>query len=287
MSQTSRGLAAALVALCGTVLVSLSVLAHDDPKLLRERTPDQQPTLLVLGTGHFNNHGRDVINQKIDDVLAEARQAQIIAVVEQLASFRPTHIAVEWPTKDQSTLDARYREYREGKYQLGRPEVDQIGLRLAEKLGLARVYAVDWSEDAPGRSQDYDWLSYAESHGQETLLAAIRDPERATGRVSLGTQSIGTWLLQLNRSESLAADHRNYFDLGAIGDHEQQPGASWVGAWYGRNLRIFNNLVRLTDRPQDRILVIYGRGHAYLLRQFSIESGTFRLMEVDAVLKGE
>jgi hypothetical protein len=105
--------------------------------------------------------------------------------------------------------------------------------------------------------------------------------------VALESQTVGTWLLQLNRPDTLIASHRGYFDWARIGDHERQPGANWVGAWYARNLRIFNNLVDLTDRPQDRILVIYGQGHAYLLRQFATESRAFRLVDVDAVLKVE
>jgi hypothetical protein len=272
---------------CLLALVSLSALAQDDAKLLHERTPNNRPTLLVLGTGHLNNPGRDLFNTKVDDVLAERRQKEIAAVVEQLASFKPTHIAVEWASKSQSRLDARYLDYREGRYQLGRAEQDQLGLRLAAKLGLERVYAVDWNEEPPGTDQDYDWLSYGESHGQKALLAAIQDPKRAQGIVPLGSQSIGAWLLQLNGPETLRASHRGYFDWARIGDHERQPGANWVGAWYARNLRIFNNLIVLTDRPQDRILVIYGQGHAYLLRQFATESGAFRLVDVDAVLKNK
>ena len=111
--------------------------------------------------------------------LAEPRQTEIAAVVEELAAFRPTHVAVEWSRKEQASLDDRYRDYRAGRYELSRREQEQLGLRLA-----------------------------------------------------------------------------------TIGDDEQQPGANWVGYWYGRNLRIFNNVVRLTDRPEDRILVIYGQGHA-------------------------
>jgi hypothetical protein len=268
-------------------IVSLSALAKDDARLLHERTPDQRPTLLVLGSGHLNNPGRDLFNSKVDDVLAERRQKEIASVVEQLASFQPTHIAVEWPAKSQSRLDARYRDYREGRYQLGRAEEEQLGLRLAAQLGHARVYAVDWNEEPPGTDQDYDWPSYGESHGQKALLAAIKDPKRAKGIVPLESQTIGTWLLQLNHPETLIASHRGYFDWARIGDHERQPGANWVGAWYARNLRIFNNLVDLTDRPQDRILVIYGQGHAYLLRQFATESRAFRLVDIDAVLKKE
>jgi hypothetical protein len=268
-------------------IISFSVLAKDDTRLLHERTPDQQPTLLVLGSGHFNNPGQDLFNTKVDDVLAERRQKEIAAVVEQLASFKPTHIAVEWPSQSQTKLDARYRDYREGRYQLGRAEEEQLGLRLAAKLGHSRVYAVDWNEQPPGTDQDYDWLSYGDSHGQKALLAAIQDPKRVKGIVALGSQTIGSWLLQLNRSETLIASHRGYFDWARIGDSERQPGANWVGAWYARNLRIFNNLVDLTDRSQDRILVIYGQGHAYLLRQFATESGAFRVVDVDAVLKNK
>jgi hypothetical protein len=270
---------------CLLVIVSLSALAQDDTKLLHERTPAQQPTLLVLGTGHLNNPGRDLFNIKVDDVLAEARQKEIAAVVEQLALFQPTHIAVEWPSKDQTRLDARYRDYRDARYQLGRGEVDQIALRLAAKLKLTRVYAVDWFEEPPGKDEDYDWPSYGKSHGQQALVAAISDPKRAIGLIELGSQSIGTWLLQLNRPEALLANHRNYFDWARIGDEERQPGANWVGAWYARNLSIFNNLLRMSDRSQDRILVVYGQGHAYLLRQFATESGAFRLVDVDSVLK--
>jgi hypothetical protein len=268
-------------------IISIAALAQHDRMLLHERTPGEQPTLLVLGTGHFANPGRDLINTKVDDVLAEARQAQIAAVVDQLASFQPTHIAVEWPLKEQSSLDTRYRDYREGRYPLRRGEADQIALRLAAKLGHARVYAVDWNEDPPGEDLDYDWPSYGKSHGQKELVAAISDPKRAIGITELGTQSIGSWLLQLNRPDVLLANHRNYFDWARVGDAERQPGANWVGAWYARNLRIFNNILRITDRSQDRILVVYGQGHAYLLRQFAAESGAFRLRDVEGVLKNK
>lgn len=272
---------------CGCIVAAMSApaVAQDDTRLLRDRAADQRPTLLVLGIGHLDNPGHDVVNTKVDDVLAPTRQAEINEVVEQLASYRPTHIAVEWPLKKQAALDARYRDYREGKYQLGRGEDEQIGLRLAAKLHLARVYAVDWLEEPPGNDQDYDWVAYGQAHGQKAQVSALLDPKRAIGIVPLGTQTIGKWLLQLNLPQTLAADHRNYFDWAAIGDTEQQPGANWVGQWYARNLRIFTNLVRATERPEDRMLVVYGSGHAYLLRQFASESGAFRVVDVGSVLK--
>ena len=44
-------------------------------------------------------------------------------------------------------------------------------------------------------------------------------------------------------------------------------------------------IVRAADRPGDRMLVVYGYGHAYLLRQFAAESGAFRVVDVASVLE--
>ncbi len=264
--------------------VPISAPAQGDVVLLSDRGPEERPTLLILGTAHFANPGRDEFNFEVEDVLSDARQAEIEALVGQLAAFQPTQVAVEMLAANQDRLDARYRAYREGSYQLSRNEVDQIGLRLAAEVGLERVNAVDWNDNPPGELSEFDWPSYAEIAGQEARLSAIRDPERFSAVPQLGQQTISTWLRQMNGSDALAESHRIYFDIAMIGDDTSQPGANWVGHWYSRNLRIFNNLVEIAERPQDRVLVIYGQGHAYLLRQFALESGAFRLIDVAEVL---
>ncbi len=76
------------------------------PELLRDRSADLRPTLLVLGTAHFANPGRDLLNPAIDDVLSPVRQAQIISVVKQIAKFRPTRVVLEWPAAQQGQLDS-------------------------------------------------------------------------------------------------------------------------------------------------------------------------------------
>jgi uncharacterized protein DUF5694 len=273
--------------ICGLMLACLAVNASGQTaiKLIRERRPQQRPTLLIVGVPHFDNPGRDVINTKVDDVLSAAQQAGVAKVVDALAAFRPDYVALEWASASQDRLDARYRDYREDRYTLSRDERDQLGLRLAAKLNLPRVTAVDWNEEPPGEDKHYDWLPYGQSNGQAALISAIRDPHRSGANDPQGTQTMSSWLLKLNSPGALAAMHRDYFDIAMVGDAQDQPGANWVGTWYARNLRIFNNLVNLTDRPQKRILVIYGRGHAYVLRQFARESGAFRLIDLDQVLK--
>lgn len=270
---------AGLLAACG------ALTAQERVQLLRERPPQARPQLLVLGSGHFANPGRDVINVKVDDVLTSTRQAQIATAAGQLAAFHPTQVAVEWDSKDQQLLNDRYEAYLHGTYTLSRNEIDQLGLRVAAMLHLPRVYAIDWQEDPPGQESDYDFQAFAKGHGQEPVLAALTDPQRALGVIATGNQSIGAWLLALNSPQALADSQREYFDFVQIGDRTHQPGANWVGSWYARNLIIFNNITHITANPQDRILVIYGQGHAYHLRRFALESGGFRLVDVDQVLK--
>jgi hypothetical protein len=248
----------------------------------------EAPALLVLGSAHFANPGRDAVNFEVADVMSDTRQQQMEDVVRQLAEFEPTHIAVEVLSRQQAELDQRYRDYRDGKYELNRNESEQLGMRLAALLGHERVYAVDWNENppGPGTPEDYDWYAYGETNGHNAILAAITDPERAKDfYVEMGEQSIGKWLLRINAPANLAASHRVYFDIASVGDGENRIGATWVGSWYARNLKIYNRLVELAPTRDKRVLVIYGQGHAYLLRQFAREHGHFDLVDVDAVLK--
>jgi len=44
-------------------------------------------------------------------------------------------------------------------------------------------------------------------------------------------------------------------------------GPDLLAAWYQRNIRIYSNIVKLAESPQDRILAIYGAGRLGWLRQ--------------------
>jgi hypothetical protein len=220
---------------------------------------------------------------EVDDVLAPERQAQIEDLVSQLAAYRPTHIAIEHVAVEQAKVDDLYRAYREGRRSLGRSEDEQIGMRLAAKLGHDRVHAVDWNGMPPGDFANYDWSDYAKEIGQEARLKAFITG--ANPMPDIRKMEIVPFFLAINRPEALAELHRRYFDIAMFGDEKLQAGANWVGTWYARNLKIFANLVKLTADPEDRLLVIYGAGHGYHLRQFALESGAFRLREVGEFVK--
>ena len=86
----------------------------------------------------------------------------------------------------------------------------------------------------------------------------------------------------MNAEPRLLAGHGHYFVGGfAIGDGETFPGADgFITSWYNRNLRIFANLLRLADSPDERILVIYGSGHIPILRHIARAAPQVKLVEV-------
>lgn len=280
---SSRSLRALLVSVLLAGMGGVS--GAGEVTLLRERAAAARPQCLVIGTVHLANPGRDVSNVTVDDMLTAERQREIEKVTDRLAAFRPTHLAVEWPAAEQAKLDQRYRDYRAGTYRLSADEVDQIGLRLAARLGLERLDAVDWNEMPPGSIEDFDWETWAAQHGQQALLDAIREPHRSQAEATLFRRStLLASLRELNRPEALTDSNRKYFDYALLGDQTHHPGANWVANWYGRNLKIFANLVRRAAKPTDRLLVLYGAGHAFLLRQFATQSGAFAVVDAERYL---
>lgn len=238
----------------------------------------EKPVLLIVGVPHFGNPNRDIVNTRVGDVTTPERQREIEAIVERLAAFRPTHVAVEWSADAQAQLDRRYDDYRGGRYQLGSSETDQIGLRLAARVGLDRVDAVDWLKAPPGQDADYDFPTWAEAHGQGPAWRAQVQQQQAeadaTARLMVGTP-VSSWIRRLNTPQARREMQRRYYAIARIGDNASNPGANWVGAWYARNLYILNNLTALAKRPQDRVVVIYGAGHGFLLDQQAREAGVF------------
>ncbi len=237
-----------------------------------EAMADRQ--VMLLGSYHLANNNRDIINLPVDDVLTVDRQREISALTDCLARWKPTRIAVEWDRSDQLGLDLRYGRFLVGDYALTANEIDQIGLRLARQLGHDRVYAVDWNEAAPGDQAQYDFIGWAERNDQGGRLKAIiakGQQEADSTAVKMRGQSVRDWYLDLNGPDARQKMHQPYFEIATFGSNADNPGAAWVGAWYARNLRIFNN-IREILAPKERVLVLYGAGHIHLLDQFFRES---------------
>lgn len=243
---------------------------------------------LFLGSYHMGNPGRDVHNTHADDVLAAKRQQEIVEVARLIERYRPTRIVVESEPGSQARLDDEFAASCKGKRPLARNEVEQFGYRIACDLDLSGVIAVDWNELGPIKDEaSLDYPEAIERAGQQEQRERdlrIGAAEAARGQEILDHGSVRDMLLHLNSPEWLAANARAYFRIGLYGAPDDPAGANWMMLWFGRNLHIFNNIVRHTQ-PGDRVLVIYGAGHGNLLRQLAADSGFYRLQDTGTWLR--
>ena len=121
--------------------------------------------VLVLGTYHMANPGRDIFNMQADDVLSPKRQQEIAELAAVLRKFQPTKIAVE-ADYGQDVVPKRYADYLAGTRPLSRNETEQIGFRLAKDLGHTTIYPVDADGDFPFQRV----VNYAKATGQSARL---------------------------------------------------------------------------------------------------------------------
>ncbi|MBS3965909.1 MAG: hypothetical protein KGZ60_01460 [Truepera sp.] len=239
--------------------------------------------ILLLGTFHFQDHGLDWYKPQVGfDVFSQRRQREIAEVVERLAVFQPTKIAIEQTSDQQSEIDQSYRAHLQGVFHLPGSEIYQLGFRLAKRLGHDRVHCVDnWGRHY---QPQIDLEAYAREHGQEQLLAqwSPRFKQWYQHRDQLKAQlSVREILLDINQEETILQGHGHYLvDWFKVGSGNDYPGADGVTGWYNRNLRIFANLQRITETPDERILLIIGWGHLPILRHCVQASPEYNLVEV-------
>jgi hypothetical protein len=244
--------------------------------------------VMVLGSYHFGNPGKDLNNAKVDDVLTPKRQAEFLEVMTQLARFKPTKILVEMSPQTPDFTIAEYRERGADLLATDRNEIVQIGYRLALKMGHGDVYAVD------EQSKTVDYFPFdkvqagAAAHGQATRLEPLMAQGATWVKDFEAAQKVKT-VRQLLVDQNSPTDGPNemrdfYYAMLDIGKGAELPGAELNAAWYLRNAKIFGKLMQVT-KPGDRVVLLYGAGHNFWLRHFVDYTPGFKLVEAQAYLK--
>lgn len=260
----------------GQAHVSTSAVAQQSaPKTARAE-------VLVLGSYHMANPGRDIFNTQADDVLAPKRQAEIAQLLEVLKKFQPTKIAIE--SDPNGPRPRQYNEYLAGTYTLTRNEIDQIGFRLAKELGHKAIYPVD----ADGEFPYQRLVNYAKASGRSKELEAIMSEVGTEVKAQdqfLATHTILETLSYINAEEKVVKGHGLYLRMAHISEPWDWAGADLVSDWFRRNMRIFANIVRLADSPNERVLVVYGSGHLGWLQHYFANDPNFTLRKASDFAK--
>ncbi len=267
--MTGTKVAGRVVAFMCLVLIVPLAVADEPPRPVE---------VLVLGTYHMANPGLDLHNIQVDPVTTDQKQAQIQAVVDAIARFRPTVVALERVAGDPATLlDQKYPTFQPADLRSNPDERVQVAYRLANQLKLSRVYAID--EQAAEHEPSYfpyDKLeAWAKQHGRMPELDAAHGRigvEMARKQLDQQRLSVAQLLFNENLPDAqlggLSHGQLYYKNFLTVGAGHEQPGADLNGRWYTRNAKIFAKLMQVAQ-PGDRIVVVYGSGHNYWLRHFA------------------
>lgn len=236
-----------------------------------------KPTVFLVGSFHFAYYNFDA--HKIDkkdqiDILSPEKQKEVKALMNYIYKFKPTKIAVE-SGPNTGYLMTRFRAWKRGERKLGKDEMEQIGFRLIDKFNLDTIYGVN---DQPlildlydGKDslcmrppldsiyEDWDFSS------TDTLSKLYSAYYKAMDKLTLN-MSLLDYFKYTNTNEVLNRGYGAYL----IGDFKlgDTRGADALSMhWYNRNLRIYRKIQQISTSPNDRILVLFGRGHIEILNQ--------------------
>lgn len=252
--------------------------------------------VMVVGSFHFLNSTRDAASTQQIDLMTAARQREIATVIDGLSCFHPTKLFFEVPygtlraedcsgleedacyeQRSARILQQQYDAWRAGAFTLSAREVHQLAFRLARRAGHQRVYAADYKPKLD------DIAEGAARNGQQAILERV---VRDAGVLASRIDAEPTILARLRTTNSPAyrdANQRLYGALSLIGSDTDPAGADYVAGWERRNLVIASRIARQLE-PGDHAIVIYGAGHAPLLRRFLQDTPHVELVEPSAYL---
>lgn len=219
---------------------------------------------MLLGLFHFDNPGLDAVKYTPLDVTQPAPQAYLANLAERLARFAPTKVILEYPDSSDATINGRYSDFREGRFELPRNEIYQIGFRVARLARLGRVHGFDVQAPA---AEEKLWGYLEQVPDDNAKLMALIEAESRRLQQMHQARTLGDILAASNTDEE---DRRNkgfYMLLNPVGAHQGLfHGADASANWWHRNLRMYA-VIQRHAAPGERVLVVAGSGHTAILRE--------------------
>jgi len=256
-------------------------------KPMSEYFPKEKAKVLVVGTFHMDYPGLDAFKTSEEDkidVLVEPKKSEVTELVEYIKKFKPNKIAIE--AFDRWNATEKLKQYKNGDHRDKRDERYQLAIRIANELQLDTIYAIDsgsMTDDLEKIDSSYtkalfkDFDFQSEDVYNQYYKDWYEEEDKIIPKVNLLD-----YFKHINSKES----HQYGYGAYLIGDFklDNLMGADVISSWwYNRNLRIFRKLQLITENPNDRILLVFGNGHAAVLRQFLEASPEYEFVELDSL----
>jgi len=243
----------------------------------------EKPTIALLGTFHFAGSS-DAMSLKTGDLSTPRRQNEIEELVQSLTAYKPTKIILEYPYGN-TGLDSIYQLYLKGTNTLTINERQQIGFRLAAKMGHEHVYAADYHLDLP-----FDTLiDFLQKKGQmnlfENMMSDMKTQVMDVWQKEYSNLTIKEFFVFMNSDKYDALNRNVYLEyVNKMGTNSNYLGSDVVSKWWERNFKIMCNIDSITEQS-DRVLVFFGQGHTSILKDFYKNRGDVIYKNINRIIE--
>jgi hypothetical protein len=227
--------------------------------------------IMVLGSYHMANPGADAFNMQADDVLSAHRQKEMESLVSMLSKFKPTKILLEVNSTADSAYNVLYTKFVQGTHTLSKSEAQQIGFRLAKNAKHSKIYCVD----VTGKFELEPVMAFGMQQGMGNFIQSMMGKMQSQMQDEtnlLQKSTLQQYFAHLNESHNQDSSLAQYMELSKINNGKSYPGAELIADVFERNIKIMANIIKTVDCKDDRILVIYGNGHAPFFKSLLIGS---------------
>ena len=237
----------------------------------------------ILGVHHFHNPGADMFNIHQDNIKSPRRQKEVLDLVEDLIAFRPSKVLIEkvyGDTMQQHLYEAFLKHRDETK--LSENEKEQVGFRVAMRLNHSNIYPFDYRQGM--NLQELEKLAQTKPEVAKEFRGMMEEMGTFIQSVNdtLQLSTVKEFLVYMNLQESVDLNHQIYLRMLRMTGEDSYGASEAVSAWYGRNIRMFYNLNRITDfdKSQERILIIVGQGHKAILQDLIEDAPYYEYVDI-------
>lgn len=253
--------------------------------------------VILLGTYHFNNPGKDAVKNIERNILTKENQLGLEQITDLIVKkYKPDQIFVESNYNKKKQLDELYQLYLNGKYSsytdtIKNPrykrfytegETYQLAFRLGKKSGNKEIYPIDSLIE-----MRFDIL-------QKMIKSNPKNKQFFEERLAISGKSANEILAKkdlrdvfkaLNTDEELNQNKGMYITfINGLGFNEGYFGANLVADWYKRNLIMYANMQNQLAPTTKNIVILVGTGHAAIMKDFLKNDERFNIIELKTIL---
>jgi len=278
------------------------------------QTADKKIKIILIGTFHWRPTS-DKYPTTVNDLYSAKRQLELGDLLQKLSHIEADKIFVEAVPEQQPFWDSVFTAYKNGiepDEKIRHDEIFQIAFKLALKRNLDGVRCVNFFPDSlfaerhvckSKSERSYAGLLSNDAAVIDSLLHTDPDRRSEVNHDFMGLPSTYNY----HRYDSLvnhstlidfykylnSPGYRNIVDYGNwlyfnynAGNKDDLVGADFTSnIWYARNMKIFVNILRQTDRKKDSCyIVLYGAAHIPFLTYLFKQDPYFEVVDVSKYL---